>query len=164
MREAESQKIRLTEGTCQTPVHEESPGELQYCKGRSELDNDDYFRFVREKALGYTHLEEHNPITTPRQTYIIPEFTTYNIFRAYSLKVKCQLKYGEERFTFNKDGIPVELINWGPPEVSARIRREDHGRVRGSSGIADSANTLHGHDAMGFAETTVLEPPPAYRA
>ncbi|KAK5206789.1 hypothetical protein LTR47_009653 [Exophiala xenobiotica] len=154
MRAAESQKICLTEGKSKTPVHEEDPGELQYYKGRSDLDSDDYMRFVREKALGFTHLEEHAPITTPYHTCIVPEFTTYNIFRAYSLKM--------EYLHFKKDGIPVELINWGSPEVIARPRREGHGCIRGSSGVVDSANTVDGHEAMGLAEITILEPPPAY--
>lgn len=46
-----------------------------------------------------------------REGKIVQEFSTYNIFRAYSLSVKMKLHFAGKTLLFEQDKIPVEIVN-----------------------------------------------------
>ncbi|KAL6243987.1 hypothetical protein RBB50_008856 [Rhinocladiella similis] len=166
---AECRRFRLVEATCEIPVRERDPLEDQYYAGlNTELDHEDeYLQFVTERGLEVTYLEKHATVSTPSGSHLVPEFVTYNIFRAYSLVVVCEMDYGDERFTFTKKGIPVQLFNCEPHEHAIELDRGVNVRQSrvGSVEAAHELDVLHTTpDVVGLSEITAMEPPPSYTA
>lgn len=165
VRATECRRICLIEATCNIPVHEADPLELQNYDGKTDFHgNDEYLRFVTERGLEITYLGECATITALDKTNLVPEFCTYNIFQSYSLDMKCQMNYGKERLTCTENGIPVQLVNSKSDAPGTLLSREDSSQVRDFGNNTHEHNTPSDNDAMGLSETIVLEPPPAYRA
>lgn len=67
---------------------------------------------------------------------IPPEFSTYNIFRSYMLRVQLYLKHGKRSIIVSEQNIPVTLTAGQGPEPPNAYSARDHYEFRSSEGQA----------------------------
>jgi Arrestin (or S-antigen), N-terminal domain len=110
----ENQSIILGQGTCTIPLFPHTPEfdhdsdssrEAKY--NHSSVHNDD--RGFQDRRMNFTCLEGVTISSLGHE--MPPEFSTYNIFRAYTLKFKFKIRYGKVNFTFEEQGVPVKLVD-----------------------------------------------------
>ena len=56
-----------------------------------------------------------------RKHGIVPEFSTYNIFRAYSLQLSVRLRAAGQNFTFRRKEIPISIPMTASLETALRL-------------------------------------------
>jgi len=88
-----------------------------------------------------------------------PEFSTYNIFQAYTLKFKFKIRYGKVNLTFEEQGVPVKLVDEDnklePQSIATRdsVAPDDRHSSQVAGETFPSRYDWYNHDGL----------PPAYR-
>lgn len=120
-RTADTMQFLLCSGSCNVPLHRSKDQDMRHGERRQQmisLFSDAFGLRVQNtchQRVGKTNeevvdlgcrirsvLENHN---------ITPEFSTYNIFRAYKLRFRIKASYSGKNFTCEQRGIPVEVIS-----------------------------------------------------
>ena len=88
-----------------------------------------------------------------RKYEVVPEFASYNIFRAYSLQLTVRLRIGDQNITFTRDQIPVSVPM--SPTLETYEQAPAYETIMASSWVANgfASQSLLGDESLTLLDT-----------